>query len=161
MNLHLIPIKTSRKKPKTGDVFLVQPIKGVYYYGKVISEKSNSKYELIKDFPLIYIYNQTTTNFELPNFLSNILIAPLITNYSPWTRGYFYTIGNIPVTDEEKNLDCGFKDFPITDFNNECPFFRNIHGKRIDYKPQFNTSFGLCSYKGVNFEICKILGIDD
>lgn len=55
MNLHLIPIKTSRKKPKTGDVFLVQPIKSVYYYGKVISEKSNSKYELIKDFPLIYI----------------------------------------------------------------------------------------------------------
>lgn len=55
MNLHLIPIKASRKKPKTGDVFLVQPIKGVYYYGKVISEKSNSKYELIKDFPLIYI----------------------------------------------------------------------------------------------------------
>lgn len=102
MNLHLIPIKTSRKKPKTGDAFLVQPIKGVYYYGKVISEKSNSKYELIKDFPLIYIYNQTTTNFELPNFLSNILIAPLITNYSPWTKGYFYTIGNIPVTDEEK-----------------------------------------------------------
>lgn len=55
MNLHLIPIKTSRKKPKTGDIFLVQPIKGVYYYGKVISEKNNSKYELIKDFPLIYI----------------------------------------------------------------------------------------------------------
>lgn len=68
MNLHLIPIKTSRKKPKTGDVFLVQPIKGVYYYGKVISEKSNSKYELIKDFPLIYIYiikQQLTLNYQI------------------------------------------------------------------------------------------------
>lgn len=42
MNLHLIPIKTSRKKPKTGDVFLVQPINGVYYYGKVISEKTTA-----------------------------------------------------------------------------------------------------------------------
>lgn len=66
MNLHLIPIKASRKKSKTGDVFLVQPIKGVYYYGKVISEKNNSKYELIKDFPLIYIIKQQLTlNYQV------------------------------------------------------------------------------------------------
>lgn len=86
MNLHLIPIKTSRKKPKTGDVFLVQPINGVYYYGKVISEKSNSKYELIKDFPLIYIYiikQPLTLNyqifyliFSLPHLLLIIVLGP-------------------------------------------------------------------------------------
>lgn len=161
MNLHLIPIKVSRKKPKTGDIFVVQPIENIYYYGKVICEKNNGKYELIKDFPLIYIYNNYSTKIELPDKLTDILVAPIITNYGPWTKGYFYTIGNIPITDEEKQMDCGFKDFPITDFKNENPFFRNIYGERIDYEPQFSTSFGLCSYKGVNFEICKALGIDD
>lgn len=53
MNLHLISIKRSNKKPKAGDVFVVQPIDGVYYYGKVIYEKTYSVYEMLNDFPLI------------------------------------------------------------------------------------------------------------
>ena len=56
MDFHLIPMKKTRKKPKTGDVFVVQPIEGVYYYGKVISDKNKNEYELISGFPLIYIY---------------------------------------------------------------------------------------------------------
>ena len=96
----------------------------------------------------------------MPSSLSGILVAPLITNYGPWTQGYFQTVGNIPVSEEEKNLDCGFVSFSYMDKNKNNPFYRNIHGKRLDHVPQFNTSFGLCSYKGVNYELCKALGIE-
>ena len=30
----------------------------------------------------------------------------------------------------------------------------------FDYVPQFNAPFGLYSYKGVNYELCKALGIE-
>ena len=40
MNLHLIQIKRSNKRPKAGDIFVVQPMEGIYYYGKVIYEKT-------------------------------------------------------------------------------------------------------------------------
>ncbi len=161
MDFHLIPIKRSNKKPKSGDVFVIQPIKGIYYYGKVINEKNHSVYELINDFPLVYIYDHKTKEPCMPESLEKILIAPILTNYSPWTRGYFYTIGNITVTNEEKELDCGFKAFAITDFKNENPFYRNIHGELIDYVPKYSTLFGLNSYKGINYEMCKALGIED
>ncbi|WP_285946519.1 immunity 26/phosphotriesterase HocA family protein [Thomasclavelia cocleata] len=161
MRFQLIPIKRSNQVPKKGDIFVVQPIENIYYYGKVIDDLHKCVYGIESAWPLIYIYNNCSTKIELPDKLTDILVAPIITNYGPWTKGYFYTIGNIPITDEEKQMDCGFKDFPITDFKNENPFFRNIYGERIDYEPQFSTSFGLCSYKGVNFEICKALGIDD
>ena len=104
MRFQLIPIKRSNQVPKKGDIFVVQPIENIYYYGKVICEKNNGKYELIKDFPLIYIYNNYSTKIELPDKLTDILVAPIITNYGPWTKGYFYTIGNIPITDEEKQI---------------------------------------------------------
>lgn len=75
MNLHLISIKRSNKKPKAGDVFVVQPIDGVYYYGKVIYEKTYSVYEMLNDFPLIYIYDHTTNKLCMPQILDKILIA--------------------------------------------------------------------------------------
>lgn len=161
MDLHLIQIKRSNKKPKAGDVFVVQPIDGVYYYGKVIYEKTYSIYEMFNDFPLIYIYDHTTNKLCMPQKLDKILIAPLLTNYTPQSRGYFYTIGNIPVTDAEKQLDCGFKAYTILDSKHEYPFYRDIHGERIDYIPKYNAPFGLNSYKGINYEICKALNIED
>lgn len=160
MDFHLIPMKKTRKKPKTGDVFVVQPIEGVYYYGKVIISKYRSEYEMYNEMPLIYIYDEFSTKIKMPQSLEKILIAPLITNYGPWTHGYFQTVGNIPVSEEEKNLDCGFFSFSYMDKNKNNPFYRNIHGTRIDYVPQFNAPFGLYSYKGVNYELCKALGIE-
>lgn len=161
MELHLIPIKRTRNKPKTGDVFVVQPIKGIYYYGKVINDSHKCSTGIELEWPLIYFYNYHSTKIKLPENLTDILIAPILTNHKPWTMGYFYTIGNIPVTELEKNLDCGFKDFPITDFNQEHPFYRNIYGEIIDYIPKYSTRFGLSSYMGVNYDICKVLGIDN
>ena len=78
MDFHLIPMKKTRKKPKTGDVFVVQPIEGVYYYGKVIISKYRSEYEMYNEMPLIYIYDEFSTKIKMPQSLEKILIAPLI-----------------------------------------------------------------------------------
>lgn len=60
---------------------------------------------MLNDFPLIYIYDHPTNKICMSQTLDKILIAPLLTNYTPSSRGYFYTIGNIHVTDSEKQLD--------------------------------------------------------
>lgn len=159
MNLHLIPIKRSRKKPKTGDVFVVQPVKGMYYYGKVINESHKCNYGISSNWPLLYFYKEHSTTIKMPEQLSTILLAPVITNYTPWSMGYFYTIGKIPVTDEEKNLDCGFVDYPLLDNEQKQPFYRNIQGEEIQHKPLYTTRFGLSSYRGINYDICKTLKI--
>ena len=38
---------------------------------------------MFNDFPLIYIYDHTTNKLCMPQKLDKILIAPLLTNYTP------------------------------------------------------------------------------
>lgn len=160
MDFHLIPMKKTRKKPKTGDVFIVQPIEGVYYYGKVIEESHDCSFQIGSGWPLIYLYEEHSNELIMPETLSNILVAPLITNYRPWSMGYLYTIGNIPVTKKEMELDCGFEDCLLTDFNYSNCFYRNVKGEKINHKPKYTTIFGLSSFSGINYELCKALGIE-
>lgn len=53
---YLISMKKSRKKPQEGDVFVLQPIKDVFYYGKVIQTNLKSVDSFINGMTLIYIY---------------------------------------------------------------------------------------------------------
>ncbi|MCM1124246.1 MAG: hypothetical protein NC416_16815 [Eubacterium sp.] len=53
---YLISMKKSAKKPQEGDVFVLQPINDVFYYGKVIQTNLKSVDSFINGMTLIYIY---------------------------------------------------------------------------------------------------------
>lgn len=161
MDVHLIPMKKTRKKPKTGDVFVVQPIEGVYYYGKVIISKYRSEYEMYNGMPLVYIYDEFSTKIKMPQSLEKILIAPLITNYGPWTQGYFQTIGNIPVLEKELDSNYGFVTYKASDIvTRKDPLYLDLHGNNIKGEPKYYHLYSLTSYSGINYELCKALGIE-
>ena len=152
MSVQLIQMKKSRKKPCTGDIFVVQPFPDKYYYGKVIQTDLQSTDSFINGMFLIYIYDYCSTDKKIENNLdkNKLLIAPMIVNKQPWLKGYFETIGNVAVTDDEKNIDFGFWHILKKEF-------LDINGHSLDSEPQYHSIFGLGSYGAIAKEIYKVL----
>lgn len=97
----------------TGDMFLVQPIDGLFYVGQVI--KSNLGEDAIDPFiggcHLIVIFDQPFSSIDVdtqtvPVDYYRLLIKPCIVDAVYWKRGYFFAKGNrsVPLVDE---LDYG------------------------------------------------------
>ena len=108
----LIAMKKSSKKPQEGDVFVLQPVIGKFYFGKVVQTNLKSIDSFINGMTLIYIYKCCSIEKQIPLGLETeeLLIAPIIVNNQPWLKGYFETIGNKPVLENEKTVDFAFWD---------------------------------------------------
>ena len=148
----LISMKKSSKKPQEGDVFVLQPVKGKFYFGKVIKTDIKSIDSFINGMTLIYIYNYCSIEKELPLELEkeDFLIAPTIVNNQPWIKGYFETIGNKQVTEKEKSVDYAFWDILKEKYV-------DINGQEQDGKPQYWCVYGLGSYGIVGKEVKKAI----
>ncbi len=146
--MDLIAMKKSRKAPREGDIFVVQPITDIFYYGKVIQTNISSKDSCVNGMFLIYIYDKLSTSKSIPTDLdcSNLLIAPTIVNRLGWSRGYFETICNFPVTEKERNVSFGF-----WSFQKKC--FVNAEGAALKSYPEYYTDYGLGNYAVVGEKI--------
>ena len=140
-------IKRKRKRPQEGDVFVLSPRENVYFYGKVL--KSNietvDNNTFIEGNNVIAIFNCKTRDISLDNYKPNyddLLIRITIVDYNYWTRGYFYTIANIPLNDYEKNLDYGFFDIDFGKFYKET-------GERLNHKPKIFGMEGITTIIGI------------
>ena len=144
----LISMNQSRKYPKEGDIFLVQPLQNVYYYGKVIQTQIKSRDSLVNGMNLIFVYDKSTDNKNIPDNLSDcdFLISPVIINKLPWSRGYFETISNLCVTERERKMPFGF-------WNTLRKTFVNAEGITLTFKPQYWSDYGLASYAVVGEKI--------
>ena len=138
----------SGKHPKEGDIFLVQPLMNMYYYGKVIQTQIQSKDSFVNGMNLIFIYNKYTTDQSIPEDLNDagFLIPPIIINNLPWSRGYFQTIGTAPVTEREKSMSYGFWSFLKKSFV-------DVQGVPLAYRPQYWSDYGLASYAVIGEKI--------
>lgn len=148
----MIQMVKSRKKPRAGDLFVLQPIQGVFYYGKVIKTDLQSHDAFIRGMFLIFIYDYCSTQKEIVRGLesNNLLIAPQIVNKQPWLKGYFETIGNVEVTVQENNMDLGFWDMLRERYV-------DINGNPLDVPPKIRSVYGLGSYGIVSKEVYKAL----
>jgi hypothetical protein len=147
--------KTRPKEIKTGDVFVVSPRKGIYFYGRVQKANIESKDNFVNGNHSIFIYKCKSKEISLDNFkpnFNNLLIDPCIIHKSYWTQGYFYTIGNVPLTEEEKNLDYGFVNV-FEDFVTE-------ERKKLEIQPCVFGSYGITTIIGVAGKIEQELIID-
>lgn len=148
----LIAMNKTKNNPSEGDVFVIQPEEGRYYYGKVILTNIKSRDSLINGMTLVYIYNKVSSEKA---FLENpeeadLLIAPIIVNNQPWQKGYFETVGNAKVSEKEKTLDYGFWDMLKKKYV-------NYNGDELLKEPRYWTHFGLGSYGIVGKDVQKAL----
>lgn len=152
----LIAMKKSRKTPCEGDVFVLQPIENVFYYGKVIKTNLISKDSFVNGMTLIYIYNCFSNDKNLPADLDekDFLIPPIVVNHNPWWKGYFETIGNMGVTECDRNRDFAFWDLLTKKFV-------DFSGNEVDRQPECWSVFGLGSYGLVGKEVQKAIRMND
>jgi len=153
--LNLKILKPTKVKPKEGDIFVLEPVKGTYYFGRIIIGAIKSKFALMNGMPLIYIYNIAKDNKDYDDIVfnkENLLLPPIITNYSPWIHGYFETVGNKPVNkDDVLKQHCFHRDL-VNEYVNES-------GDKLWRKHEPCGKYGLASYKGIDWEISKKLNL--
>jgi hypothetical protein len=96
---NLRALKPSRKKPKAGDVFVMQTPDDDYLFGRVIT--AEAAVGPMTGCILFYVFRTRSAVKKLPDRAelapSRLLLPPLMTNRLPWSRGYFETVGQLPL----------------------------------------------------------------
>lgn len=148
----LIEMEPSRKQRKEGEVFVIQPSKGLFFFGKVIRTKIQLSDPIMNGGHLVFIFNHLSKSLEMPKYLNpnNLLIPPQIINNQGWSKGYFKTLGIQQVNDEERQIDYGFFDIVSEGHVNE-------DGVPLNRKPKVYGDFGLGSYGSVAYALKKVL----
>lgn len=105
-------IKRTRREKHDGDVFVCTLNGKVYYYGKILlANIKDNEDDWLNGCHMIFIFKEKTTEKTLDNFkgdYNNLICGPKVITSQFWSSGWFETIGNVPLTEEEKNLDYGF-----------------------------------------------------
>ena len=84
-----------------------------------------------------------------------MLIPPAIVGDAYWKKGYFHTIANIPLTEEEKNLDFGFYKLHF-----KGNFFCKETGELLDKEPKLLGMHGITTISGIGWDIERELIIN-
>lgn len=145
-------IKRTRAYPQKGDVFLIEPRKGKYFYGLVINNHiCNIDGD---DWLVVFIFKDRASSLTDIDFMpdyNNLLITPCIVGRGYWTRGYFYTIGNRKL---DKECDYGFydmfRDRYVDEYDNEK-----------ENEPRLLGIAGVATIYGIEREINEALIIDE
>lgn len=82
--------------------------------------------------------------------------APAIITSQYWSMGWFETIGNVPLTEEDRNLDCGYFK---SDFRGSSGSFYTVEGKMPDHFPKYFSIYGITTLSGIydDFRIESII----
>lgn len=134
-------IKRKRIYPEIGDIFKINPINDIYFYGVVLNNHINSING--DDLLLILIFKQDIDiNKSIGNGVSEdeLLLPPQIVGKEYWSRGYFY---NIDHYDELPNIeDYGFYSVGKAKFFDE-------YGKELLNQPRLLGTFGVATISGI------------
>ncbi|MCM1127900.1 MAG: immunity 26/phosphotriesterase HocA family protein [Lachnospiraceae bacterium] len=98
-------IKRKRIYPEKGDIFLINPKDSLYFFGLVINNHvSNINGD---DLIVIMIFKDKAKSLEdnvfSPDY-TNLLIPPSMVGKEYWSRGCFYTVGNMKLIIDESLL---------------------------------------------------------
>ncbi|MGL4606422.1 MAG: Imm26 family immunity protein, partial [Eubacteriaceae bacterium] len=141
-------IKGSRSiMPQKGDVFIVSPKEGLYFYGAVVSDRFNlDLYEGCELFTAV-IFKEKAKYIGAKDYslnFNNIMFPPFIVDLFYWRRGLFYNIGDKITIPEDFNY--GF--FDVIDYK-YCDEYEN----EIDFTPTHCSVSGVKTIYGVGYEI--------
>lgn len=150
-------LKASRRTPREGDVFVMQPDDDFFLFGRVID--TDAVWALgdgVNGAILIYVFGTRSARKEVPDLAelrpANLLISPVMTNRLPWSRGYFETLAHVPLDH--------------ADLLGQHCFFDAARGRYFDNKGNELPGpvepvgdFGLHSFRSIDGEVSGALGI--
>ncbi len=148
-------IKKSKKNVHTGDIFVIEPVKGIYFYGKVLvgSVEYVDKKSCYNGLSVIVIFKTKSYELTLDRYnadYDNLLIEPTYVSDLYWKRGYFHTIANKELTEAETNLDYGFFESFCLE---EGGYFENVIGECLLKQPKLFTIKGITTDIGIAMEV--------
>jgi len=136
---------------KVGDVFVLSPMKDVYFFGKVFEAHTQGFNPNHHEYIALMVKHKSN-NKDISNFkadYSNILLGPEVVCPGFWTGGYFEIIDNIPLTKEERKLDYGFFTYDF-DYKTDqhYGYFIQANGKgslgapKLKHIPKYYSQYG-------------------
>lgn len=153
VNTNIRILKPSRKSVEVGDVFVVQMPDDRYTFGRVIDTGLEAA-----GFPnsiLIYFYKHRSTTKEMPDRTllgsDQLLRGPIFINRLPWSRGYFETIGNLPLEEGDRLAPECFWDVVTQKY-------LDLHGNEIRKPVEPYGEYGLSSFRTVDDKLSTVLG---
>ena len=149
--MNLAVLKRTRRPPKAGDVFVMQPPDGQYLFGRVIDTDVDPLG--VGGAVLIYIYrSRSAAKTQIPNLLrGQLLVPPLMTNKQPWTKGYFQHLETRPLTTMDRLTAHCFKDSSGRYFDEA--------GNQLKSAVEPVGEWGLHSYRTIDDEVSEALNI--
>jgi hypothetical protein len=138
--------------PVVGDIFVMQPPDGEFLFGRVISTDATPLG--VGGAILIYIYrSRSHDKTRVPELLvGQLLVPPMMTNKLPWSKGYFEFVENRPLAALDVLPQHCFKD-------DVRGGYRDEHGNRLQEAVPPVGDWGLHSYRTIDDEVSKALGI--
>lgn len=123
-------IKRSYIMPDKGDIFILQPREGLYFYGLVINAHIKNEYG--DAMIIIAIFKTKTCEMSVDSFsvdYSKLMLFPIMVSRHYWTSGYFYKVGH---TEELGDIPSyGFYDYY------RIHHFWDEYGKEITEQPEY------------------------
>ncbi len=108
----------------------------------------------MNDVVLVYIYKVRSEAKRLPPLAelrpTNLLLPPLMINRLPWSRGYFETIGNLPLGDEDA--------LPRHTFRRFTGQYFDEYNNQLSQPNEPVGEYGLQSYLTIDDAISDALG---
>ena len=149
-------VKKTKEKPQKGDVFVIEPIKGEYYYGIVLEANILSTKKWINNTNIIVIFNVKTRELDMKNYnpdFRNLIVRLSCVDNSYWEKGYFYKVGE----DHATNLKYGF-----FEFNKDCNggYFIDYNGNYLQYIPEIYNRLAIKTDIGIALESLWNLYLD-
>lgn len=146
-------IKKNQPKIAVGDIFLLSPREDIYFYGKVLKThiRTIDGDTFVEGKQTIFIHKCRSKNNSLESFepdYDNLLISPSIVDVSYWKKGFFYNIGNLPLTEVEKGLDYGFYKLGIPGIREG--WFCTEEGKKLSHQPKIKGFYGVATITGIS-----------
>ena len=154
MATNLDVLKPSRAAPQRGDVFVLRLRRGPYLFGRVISAEAKAGPSMPGAI-LVYVFDTRSDTAEIPDraalSASRLLIAPVMINKLPWSRGYFQTIGHLEIAAGEELPQHCFRSGSGRYYDENCV--------ELVAPTEPCGQWGLASYRVVDDKVSDALGV--
>ena len=146
-------LNPSRKRLKAGDIFALSPAHDLYLFGRIVSTEAVAG--PFRGLNLIYVYNARRETPDPPTDAEmtphDLLLAPMMINRLPWSRGYFETLLH-------RDVETGLRLEQHCFVDSRGRYF-DEHGNEVFGPVEPVGQRGVQSFTTVDDAVCSALGL--
>lgn len=151
--MNMLVLRKSRKKPSPGDIFTYLMPDQLYRFGRVI--RTDAQVGGFGDCLLIYLYSAESENAtSIPTLRKEeLLFPPLATDRHVWVWGYFQTVEQRCLVDDDVwPVHCFYDD------TRTFELYKDEYGKRLPRRSEPCGDTGLCGAGFIDARVSMALG---